>query len=90
MPRQRFASSAASTSGPSLSFWVAACYMVLFIIRPWERLIPELGDWKFERIFVAIMLVAVFRDGLTFRGQYKSVLAFFGVVVLSAMLAQKP
>ncbi|MDA7980650.1 MAG: O-antigen ligase family protein [Pirellulales bacterium] len=73
--------------GYSSGFWVAACYMMLFIIRPWETLIPELGLIKFERIFVAVMLLIVLRDGISLRGQYKSVIAFFGCVVFAALLA---
>ncbi len=72
----------------SFGFWVAACYMVLFIIRPWELLFPQLGDFKFERIYVAFMLIAVLKEGFRLHGQYKSVLGFFAAIVFSAVLAQ--
>lgn len=39
----------------SLVFWVVAFYMACFIIRPWEKIFPELADLRFERIMVLLV-----------------------------------
>lgn len=77
----------------SVPLWMAAFYVALFIIRPWEKLIPWLGDISFERIYVILMLIAVFlskekRFSLSF--QSVSVLFFLMGIAISAILARKP
>lgn len=67
---------------------MAAGYMLLFIIRPWERLFPSFGEYKVERIYVALMLCVVLWQGISFRGQIKSVLAFIGAILVSCLCAQ--
>lgn len=42
-----------------LVFWMAAIYIALFIIRPWERLFPALAELRFERIMVLLVAGAV-------------------------------
>ena len=42
----------------SFALWMAVFYGALFIIRPWEKLFPELGPLHFER-WIAILTVVV-------------------------------
>jgi O-antigen ligase len=39
--------------------WLAGFYVALFIIRPWEQLLPALGDLHFERIYALFMIAVV-------------------------------
>ena len=74
----------------SIALWAAAAYVALFIIRPWELLIPELSEIRFERSFALAMIVIV---GLTngFRlelnRQNVAVLAFCLAMGVTSMLA---
>ena len=43
----------------STTVWLAALYLALFIVRPWERLFPELGEFSFERWMVITMVIVV-------------------------------
>lgn len=43
--------------------WMASFYMALFIIRPWEVLLPALAALRPEKMFAIIMLVAIFLSG---------------------------
>jgi hypothetical protein len=73
-----------------LAIWMAAFYVALFIIRPWEEMLPILGDLHFER-FYAIAMLAVVLLTSSFRGvfnlQTATVLVFLGALTLSAALA---
>ena len=44
----------------SICLWMAALYVALFIIRPWEQLFPQLGEIHFERIYALSMIAATF------------------------------
>ena len=43
----------------SFALWMAATYVGLFIIRPWEVLFPQLGTIHFERIYAISMIFCV-------------------------------
>lgn len=74
----------------SLPLWMAAFYVALFIIRPWEKLIPELGAVHFERLYAIAMLTAVLASGqlrVRMDRQTLAVLGYLGAVGLSAVFA---
>ena len=75
----------------SLAVWMVAAYVVLFLIRPWEVLIPSLQALPVERIYAIAMLVVVL---LTGRGiprstQSLTVLLFAAAVGFSTVAAWK-
>lgn len=47
----------------SVALWMAAFYVVLFIIRPWEQLFPSLGTIYFERVYALCMIAVVLLSG---------------------------
>jgi O-antigen ligase len=42
-----------------IAWWMAALYVALHIIRPWEQLFPILGTIHFERLFAVVMILLV-------------------------------
>src|SRR5574340_824920 len=75
----------------SLPLWMAAVYVGLFIIRPWEQLFPELQAIQFERTYGICMVLCVavtvgFRFELTL--QTASALAFTGALGVCSLCAQ--
>ena len=42
----------------SPGLWLVAIYLVLFLIRPWELLVPALGAIRFERMYAIAMIAA--------------------------------
>lgn len=77
----------------SVPLWMAAFYVALFIIRPWDQLFPWLGEIHFERIYALCMLSAVFlskekRWEMNF--QTLTVLLFLGGIGLSYLFAVNP
>lgn len=76
-----------------LVFWAVVFYIGLFIIRPWEKLIPELGEMRFERMSVlAIMAIVLLRRGIMvrFSTQNIAMLLLFASVYVSGKLAFDP
>ena len=70
--------------------WLTGLWMALFIIRPWEQLVPELKSIYFERVFALTVLGVVAGSGLfQFRGcrQTYSVLMFFIALAISSVFA---
>lgn len=74
----------------SIPLWMAAFYMALFIIRPWEKLLPLLQDIYFERAYALCMLTALFftnkkqfRMGL----QSLAIVLFFFALAVSSIFA---
>jgi len=74
----------------SFAIWMMAAYIALFIIRPWEILVPTLQSIRFERYFAISLIVVV---GLT-RGfrfprnlQTASALALMAALGLSTATA---
>jgi len=77
----------------SISLWMVAFYIALFIIRPWEKLLPWLGSFHFERIYASCMIIVVFltwRDRFRMSFQTVTIGFFFVGVVLSALFAINP
>ena len=70
--------------------WMTGLWIALFIIRPWEKLIPELRNYQFERVYVLTVLGVVVGSGLLrFRGsmQTNSVLLFLSALAVSTLYA---
>ena len=40
-----------------IDLWMAAIWIGLFIIRPWEMLWPGLADWHIARLYAIVMIV---------------------------------
>jgi O-antigen ligase len=77
----------------SLALWMVAFYIALFIIRPWEQLLPWLAALRFERVYaIAMIVVAVAkaRDHLRLSFQTLAVVVFFLSLVVSAVFARQP
>lgn len=77
----------------SVPLWMAAFYVALFIIRPWEELFPWLGAIHFERVYAIGMIAAVlFSQKTRFQmtSQSISVIFFLMGLFLSALLAVNP
>ncbi|MEK6238097.1 MAG: O-antigen ligase family protein [Planctomycetales bacterium] len=47
----------------SATVWLVAIYMALFIIRPWEKMIPEMASLRVERVYAAVMIAATILSG---------------------------
>jgi O-antigen ligase len=74
----------------SLGLMLAASYMGLFIIRPWEVLFPWLATIRFERIYgIAVVLGVALICGFRFRFnlQNAAVVVFLMATALSAAMA---
>jgi len=77
----------------SIPLWMTSFYMALFIIRPWEQLLPLLGDIHFEKIYTILMLLAVVfsnKKKIRFTFQSFTVLLLLAAIGISAMFAWKP
>jgi O-antigen ligase len=74
-----------------LSLWMAAIYVVLFIIQPWDQIFPWLGVIHFERIYFILMLIVLFsssdRQSIKMNSQTFAVILFFISIFLSAIFA---
>ena len=73
-----------------IAVWIAVFYVALFIIRPWEEMLPFLADIHFERIYALAMVAIVLMTSKfdrVFNLQTVSVLFFLGALTLSAVLA---
>ena len=74
----------------SVVLWMAALYVALFIIRPWEQLVPWLSTIRFERIYALCMIAAVFsypKKQLPRSFQTAAVILFFLGIGVSALFA---
>jgi O-antigen ligase len=77
----------------SAAIWAVATYMALFLIRPWETLLPWLTVIPFERACaIALIAVVVATRGLRLRLdlQTGSILTFVVALVVSAIFARNP
>jgi hypothetical protein len=71
----------------SVPFLLASVYVLLFVIRPWERLFPWMAAVPVERIFALLMLASIplsARTRLRFGAGPLAVLLFYGALVVSA------
>lgn len=74
----------------SASLWMAAFYVALFIIRPWEILLPWLSVIRFERLYALTMIavmIASHKKEFVFKTQSGAVLLFFFSLCLSTAVA---
>jgi O-antigen ligase len=80
------------SSPTSLAVWVVAVYLVLFLIRPWEELMPALKAIRLERIYGLLMIVIVMLTGRGIGWSRQSVaVALFGAATaFSALRAWDP
>jgi O-antigen ligase len=72
---------------------LAAFYVALYIIRPWELLFPILGEIRFERIYAIFMILVVIittKKKIRFTLQSLSILLFFAAIGISAIFAVNP
>jgi O-antigen ligase len=77
----------------SLPLWMTAFYVALFIIRPWEYLIPELGKIHFERNYAIFMIIVVLlgrKNPFRMTFQTIAVLLFIGALGISSFFAWDP
>lgn len=78
---------------PSLPVLLAAFYVALFIIRPWEQLFPGLGTIRFERIYAILMIAVAFLSASSFpqtKRQDAAVLFFLFTLVITSLLGIDP
>jgi len=76
-----------------LALWMVGFYVALYIIRPWEVLVPVLATIHFERIYALCMIAVILytsRIRLQVSPQSTAVLLFFLAVTLSAAFAWDP
>ena len=68
---------------------MVAAYMVLFLVRPWEILLPQLQALRFERVFAIAMIgvVLLTRRSTRWASQSSAVIAVFLAAILSAYRA---
>lgn len=74
----------------SFPLWMAAFYVALFIIRPWEILMPWLGTIHFERIYAICMILVVLcsrKKWFHLTSQSVAILMFLGGITLSFLFA---
>jgi hypothetical protein len=72
------------------SVWLVAFYVALFVIRPWEKLLPWLGEFHFERSYALFMIaVAVIsrRKRLEMTFQSSALLLMLGGIGISCAFA---
>jgi len=77
----------------SLPLWMAAFYMALFIIRPWEELFPWMATIHFERIYAICMILVVLgsnKKSFQMTSQTTAVIIFFASLALSGLFAFDP
>lgn len=75
----------------SAILWIAAVYMAMFVIRPWELLVPELGEMHFERLMVIgiTLLTACFAGiGLRLNALTITAILMVAVICLGSTFAQ--
>jgi O-antigen ligase len=77
----------------SPTFWLAAVYLSLFIIRPWELMFPWLQAVRFERVYAVGMIAIVLLGGRPTPSpgvQGLAVLGFLAAMAFSGLCAVDP
>ena len=77
----------------SIPLWMAAFYIALFIIRPWEKLFPWLGTIYFEKGYALCLIGVVFFSGekkFRINSQTLTVFLFLLAISFSAIFARHP
>ncbi len=77
-----------------MTLWLAAIWIMLWIIRPWEIMFPELASLRIPRVFAITMCLAVFLSGqlrgFSHRLQTQAVVLFIVALVVSAINGFSP
>lgn len=74
----------------SVTLWMTVFWMALFIIRPWEKLVPELAEWRVERTWaIAVIAVVVASDSLRLCNSFQTtaVLLFIAALAFCSLCA---
>lgn len=77
----------------SLVFWLGLFYMATVVIRPWEKLIPELAPFRFERVLGITMVMVV---AMSYKWEVRgglitlAILFFVSMMFLTAQFAVWP
>jgi hypothetical protein len=77
----------------SFAIWVLAFWIALLVIRPWEALLPQLAEWRVERIYAILALIVVFCSGkIQMRGssQTAGLIFWFMALAISTACAIDP
>lgn len=78
----------------SIPLLMSAFYVALFIIRPWEQLLPFLSVLRFERTYAILMILAVFLSSKKAKvrptWQTTTVILFIIAILLSIVFAYSP
>jgi hypothetical protein len=77
----------------SLALWMAATWIALFLIRPWEKLFPGLAEIHFARVYALSMIAVVVCSGnlrLEISSKTFGVLGFAFTLCVSWMAAWRP
>jgi len=70
--------------------WIVVVWIALLIIRPWERLIPELGVLRVERVYAIFGILSVLLSGrlrIPYSFQTSGLLLWAGALGISAVFA---
>ena len=59
-------------------YWIGLVYMAICLIRPWELLIPELADYRFERVTGILMFLLVL---VRYRGELRGGMTSVAAIV---------
>ncbi len=75
-----------------LGLWLVTGYLALFLIRPWEVIAPELGDYRVERLYAVFMIAVVLVTGRRIRWNLQSIAIglFATSVAISSICAWQP
>jgi len=74
----------------SVTLWMTVFWMALFIIRPWEKLVPELAEWRVERMWAIAAIAVVVASGslrLCNSFQTTAVLLFIAALAFCSLCA---
>lgn len=77
----------------SLPLWMAGFYVSLFILKPWDQLLPRLGAIHFARIYAVCMIIVVLvspRKRLKLSFMTFAVLYFYFTILISGIFAWNP
>lgn len=81
---------AAAVQPRSFLLWLVAGWIALYIVRPWEILIPELENWRFERVYCLFVLGITVASGklrIDFSRQTIAISLLFLSMILSTVFS---
>lgn len=77
----------------SIVFWFGLFYMATVVIRPWEKLIPELAPLRFERVLGITMVIVI---AMSYKWEVRgglislAILFFVAMMFITAQFAVRP